>query len=101
MDEAVQSLLLNRCVAKVDTKPSPLSVISNSVGKLCLVLNLWYLNQFLHVTKFKYEDLRVAALMFEKHEHMFKFDLKSGYHHVDISFQSIRDTWASVGIPKA
>lgn len=32
----------------------------------------------------KYEDLRVAALMFERHEYMFKFDLKSGYHHVDI-----------------
>ena len=33
---------------------------------------------------FKYEELRVAALMFDKNEYLFKFYLKSGYHHVDI-----------------
>ena len=72
---------------KVDDKPevcSPLSVVSNSLGKLRLVLNLRYLNQFLYVLKFKYEDLRIAALIFEPDEYLFKFDLKSGYHHVDI-----------------
>ena len=82
VDEAAQSLIMNRCIKRVETEPwvcSPLSVISNSAGKLRLVLNLRYLNQFLHVTKFKYEDLHVAALMFERHEYMFKFDLKSGY----------------------
>ena len=87
VDEAVQSLLMNRCIRRVEAEPwvcSPLSVVSNFAGKLRLVLNLRYLNQFLHVTKFKYEDLRVAALMFERHEYMFKFDLKSGYHHIDI-----------------
>ena len=87
VDEAVQSLLMNRCIRRVEAEPwvcSPLSVVSNSAGKLRLVLNLRYLNQFLHVTKFKYVDLRVAALMFERHEYMFKFDLKSGYHHIDI-----------------
>ena len=87
LDDAVLSLLNNRCVAQVSEKShvcSPLSVVSNSSGKLCLVLNLRYLNQFLHVVSFKHEDLRVAALMFEKDEFLFKFDLKSGYHHVDI-----------------
>jgi len=72
---------------KVETKPevcSPLSVVANSLGKLRLVLNLRYLNQFLHVVSFKYEDLRIAALMFDHGEYLFKFDLKSGYHHVDI-----------------
>ena len=29
----------------------------------------------------KYEDLRVDALLFERHEFLFKFDLKSDYHH--------------------
>ena len=53
-------------------------------GKLRLVLNLRYLNQFLHVVSFKYEDLRIAALMFEEDEFLIKFDLKSGYHHVGI-----------------
>jgi len=33
---------------------------------------------------FKYEDLRVAMLMFQKGDYLICFDLKSGYHHVDI-----------------
>jgi len=64
---------------KVDQQPhvcSPLSVVSNAVGKLRLVLNLKYLNKFLHVMTFKYEDLHVAALLFERNDYMFKFDLK-------------------------
>jgi len=87
VDEAVQSLVINRCVMEVDQQPhvcSPLSVVSNAAGKLRLVLNLKYLNKFLHVMTFKYEDLRVAALLFERNYSMFKFDLKLGYHHVDI-----------------
>ena len=46
VDEAVLSLLEKRCVLQVDHKPyvcSPLS-ISNTAGKLRLVLNLRYLN---------------------------------------------------------
>jgi len=43
-----------------------------------------YLNQFLHKDHFKYEDLRIAMLMFEKDDYLIKFDLKSGYHHLDI-----------------
>ena len=85
--EAVSQLLMNRCVRKVDEKPyvcSPLSVVQNAEGKLHLVLNLRYLNQFLTQVKFKYEDLRVALLMFTREDFLFKFDLKSGYHHLDI-----------------
>ena len=85
--DAVENLVKNRCALKVSERPhvcSPLSVVSNSVGKLRLVLNLRYLNQYLHLLPFKYEDLRVAALLFDVDEYLFKFDLKSGYHHVDI-----------------
>ena len=58
--------------------------MENSSGKLHLVVNLQYLNQFLYAPHFKYEDLHVATSLFKKHEFLFKFDLKSGYHHVDI-----------------
>lgn len=84
---AIMELMRNRCVKKLDSKPSicsPLSVVNNSDGKLRLVLNLRHLNQFLRKDKFKYEDLRVATLMVEKEDFLFKFDLKSSYHHVDI-----------------
>ena len=85
--DAVENLVKNRCALRVSGRPhvcSPLSVVSNSAGKLRLVLNLRYLNQYLHVLTFKYEDLRVAALLFDVDEYLFKFDLKSGYQHVDI-----------------
>ena len=41
---------------------NPLSVMSNLQGKLRLVLNLRYLNQFLYVLKFKYDNQYIAAL---------------------------------------
>ena len=83
----ITELLANRCIVKVTQKPhicSPLSVVTNTEGKLRLFLNLRYLNQFLHKVKFKYEDIRVALLMFNREDLLFKFDLKSGYHHLDI-----------------
>ena len=61
---------------------SPLSVVLNLAGKLRLVFNLRYLNQFMHTVKFKYENLRTAALLFEKGGYL--PTCKSGYHHLDI-----------------
>jgi len=84
---ALRELEANRCIERVDNKPhfcSPLSVVENIKGKSRLVINLRYLNQFLWKDKFKYEDLRIAMLMFQKDDHMFSFDLKSGYHHIEI-----------------
>jgi len=87
VSEALSELENNRCIQQVDHQPhvcSPLSVVENGRGKLRLVINLRYLNQFLWQDKFKYEDLRIAMLMFQKGDFMFSFDLKSGYHHIDI-----------------
>ena len=64
---------------------SPLSVVESSAGKKRLVVNLRHLNRFLYKCKFKYEDLCVAMLRFKKGDYMFSFDLKSGYHHIDIA----------------
>ena len=97
--------LCHRCVQRVDHKLyvcSPLSVVSNTADKLRLVLNQRHLNQFLHVVKFKYENLHIAALMFEPNKYLFKFDLKSGYHHVDIypdHFQFLGFQWEERGVP--
>ena len=106
VDEAIQSLLSNQCAVRVEEKPhvcSPLSVISKSMGNLRLVLNLRYLNQFLYVESFKYEDLCIAALMFEANDFLFKFDLKSGYHHVDIHPEHVKYLgfqWAEKGVTR-
>ena len=71
-------------VAEQPVVCSPLSVVVNGAGKRRLVVNLRHVNHYLKVQKFKYEDLRVAMLLFKPGEWMFAFDLKSGYHHVDI-----------------
>jgi len=52
VDEVVESLVHNCCIARVQEMPhlcSPLAVVANSAGKLHLVLGLKHLNKFLHV----------------------------------------------------
>ena len=85
--EEVSKLVKCGCIKVVISQPyvrSPLSVVQSSMGKKRLVVNLRYLNQFLWKQRFRYEDLRTALLLFQPGDHAFTFDLKSGYHHVDI-----------------
>ena len=87
---AINQLLELRCIHKVGVKPhicSPLSVVTNTEGKKRLVVNLRFLNQYLLKEKFKYEDLRTAMFLFQKGDFLITFDLKSGYHHIDIHKQ--------------
>ena len=86
--ESIAELLATGCVVEVTDRPhncSPLSVVESSSGKRRLVINLRYLNRFLWKNRFKYEDLRGAMLLLERNDFMFSFDLKSGYHHVNIA----------------
>ena len=48
------------------------------------MLDCRHINQYLHLFKFKFEDIKVAELMFRKGFFLFTFDLKSAYHHIDI-----------------
>ena len=87
VSQAVADLEQNRCIRKSETVPvvcSPLSIVASSAGKKRLVIDLWYLNEHLLKDSFKYEDLRIAMLLFDKEDFLLKFDLKSGYHHLDI-----------------
>ena len=49
-----------------------------------MVINLRYVNWFLKFESFKYEDLRTLMSILSPSDFLFKFDLKSGYHHVEI-----------------
>lgn len=94
--EAIQELLENNCVQSIERCPtvcSPLQVVSNDKGKRRLVIDLRYVNKFLLKHKFKYEGLDIAAQILEKGEFFATFDLKSGYHHVDIH----PDYWQFLG----
>ena len=81
---------------------SPLSVAENS-EKLRLILDLRYLNSFLSVPKFKYEDVRTIRDLFDKGDFFFKFDIKHGYHHVNIDkayHKYLSFWWSENGITK-
>ena len=87
VSRAVVELLAGGYVERSSEPPtvcSPLSVVVSGAGKKRLVVNLRHVNQYLWKQKFKYEDLRVAMTMFSKGELMIAFDLKSGYHHIEI-----------------
>ena len=84
---AIEELVLCRCVIECSTYPivsSPLSVVFNAKGKPRLVVDLRYINQFLPDHKLKYDGLNLVPLLFQHGDFFTTFDLKSGYHHVDI-----------------
>ena len=62
---------------------SPLSVSSNE-GKRRLILDLRYINNHLEKPKVKLEDWKVFQNYLFSENFLFKFDFKSGYHHVEI-----------------
>jgi hypothetical protein len=66
------------------TVVNALSVAKNATGKERLVLDLRQINPMLNVPHYKFEDLKVAANYLVKDCYICVFDLKSGYHHIDI-----------------
>ena len=83
--EAVEKLLSSGFIAELPEPAyccNPLTVADK--GKLRLVLDLRHINTYLVLKKFKYEDLKIVAEIFEQHDYFIRFDLTSGYHHIDI-----------------
>ena len=99
-DTAITELLRARCIAQCFSCPtvcSPLMVVCNSRGKLHLVIDLRHVNNFHKLDKFKYEGLSQVAQMFKHDDYYISFDLKSGYHHVDINEEFWQYLGFSVG----
>ena len=57
----------------------------NSLGKKRLILDLRHVNQFIQPLKVKFEGHLQALTYVKKGNLLYKFDLKSGYHHVSIN----------------
>ena len=62
---------------------NPLSVAVQR-NKNRLILDCSYLNGFVEVPRFKYEDATDALAYFKKDVFMFKWDLKDGYHQIRV-----------------
>ena len=87
VSSAVSDLLKLGLVSEVSALPTvinPLSVSVNSEGKPRLILDLRHVNKHIPKAKFKMEDWRVFLQYVVRGGFMYKFDLKSGYHHIDI-----------------
>jgi hypothetical protein len=57
--------------------------ISNS-GKERLVLDMRHVNKFVDKQKVKFEGVKEAMVYTNYSKYAIKFDLKSGYHHLEI-----------------
>jgi hypothetical protein len=66
------------------TVVNAITVAVNASGKQRMVLDLRTVNPLLLVPRYKYEDVSTAGNYFKKDGWMATFDLKSGYHHIDI-----------------
>ena len=75
------------CSAGAVPKPhivNSLTVSINKKGKKRLILDLRIPNMLVWKEKVKFEDWKVAMNNFEKDLYLFKFDLTSGYFHIDL-----------------
>lgn len=87
VSKSIQELLQNGIVVKVDQIPhvvNPLTVSVNAKGKERLILDLRHVNQYVVKYKFKLEGIQEALDFVQKNGFMFKFDLSSGYHLIDL-----------------
>ena len=88
VDQVVLELVNYGRVRMVNEQPfvaNPLSVSIQPCGKKRLILDLRHVNKSLIKQSLKYEDWKIAMSYFAKDAYMFSFDLKSGYHHIDIA----------------
>ena len=89
VNEAINDLLADNRVSEVQDAAqlhniNPLSVAVQPSGKKRLILDLRTINSCLKKYKFKYEDHKKALEYFVPGVFFTKFDLKSGYHHIEI-----------------
>ena len=87
VSEAICDLLKRGLIEKCIDIPyvvNPLTVSVQNNNKKRLILDLRNVNKHVWKQSIKYEDLRIALLYLENGYYMFKFDLKSAYHFVEI-----------------
>ena len=87
VSEEVEKLLKNGCISQVSERPhviNPLTVAYGKSGKPRMVLDCRCINPHLVNIKYKYEDIKTAREMFEPCTYLFKFDIRSAYHHINI-----------------
>ncbi|XP_076099880.1 uncharacterized protein LOC143069233 [Mytilus galloprovincialis] len=84
---AIQDLLHRGLIVQCDQRPfvvNPLTVAVQSNLKKRLILDLRAVNKHLWKQSVKFEDTRTALQHIKLDYSMFKYDVHSAYHHIDI-----------------
>ena len=84
---SIQNLIKEGCVietSEIPTVVNPLPVNVNSSGKKRLILYLRYVNAHLIKDYIRFDDWTSFETYVSRNNFAYKFDLKQGYHHVDI-----------------
>lgn len=100
VNDATLELLQDDRIHELTVPPeiiNPLTVSVQSSGRKRLILDLRHINLHVFKQKFKCEGLHTIKDIFSQDYFVFSFDLKSGYHHVDI-FRIIGNFWHFRGI---
>ena len=87
VESGISELISLECITEVFAPSAvinPLSVSIQNSGKKRLILDLRHVNQYLFKSKFRCEDVSIAREVLNPGDNMFSFDLKSGYHQVEI-----------------
>ncbi|CAG2235130.1 unnamed protein product [Mytilus edulis] len=87
VEKAVQELIDASLIEEVSNRPhvvNPLTVSINSSGKGRLILDLRHVNKQVVYSKIKFEDWKTASQFLTSDCFGFAFDLKAGYHHINI-----------------
>ena len=88
VEESISELLKCGSIIEAEKPPeviNPLSVSINSPRKKRLILDLRNVNTHVYKDKIKFQDWKCFEHYLEgKEGYLFKFDLKNGYHHIDI-----------------
>ena len=89
--KAIMELLNTGRVKEVQTPPhvvNPLSVSSKN-GKERLILDLRHVNKYVFKQKIKFDDWKTMEHFLSEGGYVFSFDIKQGYHHVDMHPDSV------------
>ena len=87
VEESIKELCKLGHVVRMKEKPivvNPLTVSVNKKGKERLILDLRYVNLYIYKQKVKFENWEAFKQYACDVNYAFSFDLKSGYHHIDI-----------------
>ena len=85
VEDAIRELVESGHVLEVAVPPLVVNPLPASVqATVKKRLDLRYINKCLRKVPVKYEDWKIALSYFMTEAFMFCFDLKSGYHHIEI-----------------